>query len=97
MALAHGRLKPYAGLINAVLRRHLPPTVVSVLAEPVENAAAGYVDWFTSLAGQPVPLRILTGPARTKAVKLLGDRLEAIRSLAARPAVMSTRALAPVL
>ncbi|WP_139557843.1 VWA domain-containing protein [Methylotetracoccus oryzae] len=94
--LVAGVPRPDAGTyreINAVLRRHLPPTVVSVLAEPVENAAAGYVDWFTSLAGQPVPLRTLTGSARTKAVKLLGDRLEAIRSLAARPAVIRSEAL----
>ncbi|RYU59910.1 VWA domain-containing protein [Methylolobus aquaticus] len=92
--------RPDAGTyreINAVLRRHLPPTVVSVLAEPVENAAAGYVDWFTSLAGQPVPLRTLTGPARTRADKLLGDRLQAIRTLAARPAVIRSEALSQML
>ena len=83
--------------INAVLRRHLPPSVVSVLAEPVENAAGGYVDWFTSLAGQPVPLRTLTGPARTRADKLLGDRLQAIRALAARPAVIRSEALSRTL
>ncbi|MBM4201316.1 MAG: hypothetical protein FJ189_08525, partial [Gammaproteobacteria bacterium] len=83
--------------IVALLRRHLPPAVVSVLAEPVEHPGAGQVDWFTGLAGQPALLRTLTGPARTKAVKLLGDRLEAIRSLAARPAVIRSEALARTL
>lgn len=75
------------------LRRHLPPAVATVLAEPVVTADGRYIDWFTPLAGQPVPLSTLSGEARRRALKLLEDRLSTIRALAARPELIRSEEL----
>lgn len=69
--------------IKALIRRHLPASSASTLAEPAP-ASTGVMDWHSDLGGQPVALSSLQGDERQRVEKLLSDRLTALRELAQR-------------
>jgi hypothetical protein len=69
--------------IKALIRRSLPASSASALAEPVP-AGDSAMDWHSELGGQPVPLSALHGAERARVEKLLDDRLGALRELAGR-------------
>ncbi|CAI8881354.1 conserved protein of unknown function [Methylococcus capsulatus] len=66
------------------LRRHLSPAAAALLAEPVPSEDGAWIEWYTSLAGQPIPLTSLSGEASRRARNLLEDRLQAMVALAGR-------------
>jgi hypothetical protein len=66
------------------MRRHLSPAAATLLAEPAPGGDGEWIDWYTPLAGQPVPLRSLAGNAARRARKLLEDRVQAMRALSER-------------
>ncbi|MEW6037315.1 MAG: VWA domain-containing protein [Pseudomonadota bacterium] len=76
-AALHGRL-------CEAMRRHLSPAAATLLAEPVPDGDGEWIDWYTGLAGQPVPLCSLAGDALRRARKLLEDRVQAMQALAER-------------
>lgn len=76
-AALHGRL-------DALLRRHLPGITASILARPAPSADGRVVEWYSDLAGQPVTVDALSGPAQTEVRTLLADRLASIEALAGR-------------
>ncbi|MBK8906871.1 MAG: VWA domain-containing protein [Rhodospirillales bacterium] len=76
------------GRLQAVIRRHLPPITASLFAAPAPTADGRFVEWYSDLAGQPVPLPRLPEADRDAARSLLHDRLSSLRELAERlPAV----------
>ncbi len=77
--------------INGFIRRYLPAASAQILAEPVRGAAA--IDWCTDMAGQPQPLTALAPADRAKVERVLADRLQALRDLAARNGGDPTAAL----
>lgn len=72
-----------AAALQAVIRRHLPGRSATVLATPVLVADGQQLDWFSELAGQPVPLGALPPARQVLARARLADRLTALRRLAA--------------
>ncbi len=69
--------------LQQVLKRHLPEVTASLFARPVTTAdPQGAVDWYSDLAGQPVPLLDLPPDAQDALRGLLADRLQAIAHLA---------------
>ncbi|MDF9391857.1 VWA domain-containing protein [Methylococcus capsulatus] len=77
----------HARLCDA-LRRHLSPAAATLLAEPVPSGDGAWIDWYTGLAGQPVPLRSLSGEALRRTRNLLQDRIQAMAVLAQRLAAV---------
>jgi Mg-chelatase subunit ChlD len=75
MAQLHQRLQ---GLI----RRHLPGVTASLLAEPRPLPDGRGWDWYTDLAGQPIPLSELSPEDQDRARKLLRDRIDSVARLA---------------
>ena len=72
------------GVLSALLARELSPAHAALLAEPVENAARGEIDWYTSSDGPAIALT-LADPAAAAAVIAERSRLEQdIRTLAER-------------
>jgi Mg-chelatase subunit ChlD len=65
-----------------VIRRHLPGTTASVLAEPRAVPGGQQIDWFSDLAGQPTPLLSLPAGEQAAARALLANRLASINKLA---------------
>lgn len=70
--------------LSDAMRRHLSPAAATLLAEPVPSGDGEWIDWYTSLAGQPVPLHALGGEALRRARNLLEDRIQAMLALAER-------------
>ena len=70
--------------LDALIRRHLPEVTASLLAEPAPAADARMIEWYSDLAGQPVPLTALTSQAYEKARDVLNDRLKSLAALADR-------------
>lgn len=70
--------------LQELIRRYLSPAAAALLAEPQKSDDGLYLDWFTPLAGHPVPLNALPSGEQRKARKLLADRIRAIRNLAGR-------------
>lgn len=69
--------------IRQAVRRHLPGAAASVLARPAMAAdGSGAVDWYSDLAGQPVPLLDLPPAQQVAARQRLADQLRAISRLA---------------
>ncbi|UZR29281.1 VWA domain-containing protein [Methylococcus mesophilus] len=66
------------------MRRHLSPAAATLLAEPAPSGDGAWIDWYTGLAGQPIPLRSLSGEALRRARNLLDDRIQAMQALAER-------------
>jgi hypothetical protein len=66
------------------MRRHLPPAAATLLAEPVPGGDGAWIDWYTGLAGQPEPLRSLSGDALRRARNLFDDRIQTMLALAER-------------
>lgn len=69
--------------IRQAVRRHLPGATASVFARP-EMAPDGTsaVEWYSDLAGQPVPLLDLPSAQQAAARQLLDDQLRAVSRLA---------------
>jgi hypothetical protein len=67
--------------IQQVLRRQLPAGTASVFARP-ETKGPSAVDWYSDLAGQPVPLSDLPDAEQEEARRLLKDHLRAVSRLA---------------
>ncbi len=67
--------------IQQVLRRQLPSATASVFARP-ETVGSGAVNWYSDLAGQPVPLSDLSDAEQEEARRLLKDHLRAVSRLA---------------
>ncbi len=67
--------------LQALIRRYLPPISATLLAEPQRSRDGLYIEWYTELAGQPVPLTALPPAEQERARALLQDRLAAIRRL----------------
>jgi hypothetical protein len=42
--------------LDALIRAHLPPVAASLLAQPSPSADGTAVEWYSDLAGQPIPL-----------------------------------------
>jgi hypothetical protein len=83
--------------LRMLLRRHLPPVTASLFARARPAAGqSGRVDqsgridhferieWYSDLAGEPVPLDDLADDERARILALVEDRLNNIRHLAAR-------------
>ncbi len=70
--------------LTRILRERLSPAAASLLALPLVTPDAAFVEWYSDLAGQPVPVSQLGGDERKRAVMLLEERLQALRSLAGR-------------
>jgi hypothetical protein len=69
--------------LQQVVRRHLPEIAASVFARPVTPpGCTDTVEWYSDLAGQPVPLLDLPGAEQDVLRGLLADRLRAISLLA---------------
>lgn len=75
-------LSEWHSRLVAAIRRHLAHAAGSILAQPVIGAAQ--VEWYSDLAGQPLPLERLDGEARRRATLLLEQRLDGLRQLASR-------------
>jgi Mg-chelatase subunit ChlD len=83
---AEGEADPlgqHATLVG-LIKRYLPGVSGSVLAEPRRLADGGEVEWYSDLAGQPVPLTGLDEASQAQARGLLEDRIASIRELADR-------------
>jgi hypothetical protein len=72
------------GRLDALIRRHLPEVTASLLAEPAPAADGRMIEWYSDLAGQPVPLTALTSQAYEKARDVLNERLKSLAALADR-------------
>ena len=70
--------------LDALIRRHLPDVTASLLAEPAPAADGRMIEWYSDLAGQPVPLTALTSQAYDKARDVLNERVKALAALADR-------------
>jgi Mg-chelatase subunit ChlD len=70
--------------LTALIRRHLPQVAAATFAAPLRREDAGVVEWYTELAGQPVPLALLPAAERDAARALLADRLRSVDDLAGR-------------
>lgn len=83
--------------LRMLLRRHLPPVTASLFAraKPVAGQSGGVeqsgsidhferIEWYSDLAGEPVPLDDLADDERARILALIEDRLKSIRHLAAR-------------
>lgn len=68
--------------LQTALRRYLSPATATVLAEPLFSADGSYIDWFTTLTGQPTRLDQLTAGEQSQARRLLQDRIRALTDLA---------------
>ncbi|QJD29858.1 VWA domain-containing protein [Methylococcus geothermalis] len=78
---------PDAGLharLCEAMRRHLSPAAATLLAEPAPSGDGEWIDWYTTLAGQPVPLRSLAADGLRRARNLLEDRIQAMLALSER-------------
>ena len=85
LGLQGGAYQPMPYLqLEALLRRYLSPAVASLLAEPVRTEDGLYIDWCTTLAGQPVPLGSLPTDEQRRLRRVLDDRIQAVRQLAQR-------------
>ena len=70
--------------LDALIRRHLPEVTASLFAEPAPAADGRMIEWYSDLAGQPVPLTALTSQAYEKARDVLNERLKSLAVLADR-------------
>ncbi len=70
--------------LDALIRRHLAGPTASLLAAPASTADGRFVEWYSDLNGQPVPLRSLSPSARPAVEALLANRLGALAALAER-------------
>ncbi|HRW59047.1 MAG TPA: VWA domain-containing protein [Defluviicoccus sp.] len=70
--------------LDALIRRHLPEVTASLFAEPAPAADGRMIEWYSDLAGQPVPLTALTSQAYAKARDVLNERLKSLAALADR-------------
>ena len=70
--------------LDALIRRHLPGSTASLLAEPVPTADGRFVEWYSDLSGQPIPLASLSAADRAAADVVLADRLRSLAALADR-------------
>lgn len=70
--------------LTAAIRRHLPAVTASLLAEPVPTADGSFIEWYSDLSGQPVPLATLSGGDRAAVDAVLADRLRSLGALADR-------------
>lgn len=68
--------------LQTALRRYLSPATATLLAEPVLSADGSYIDWFTTLNGQPTRLDQLAAGQQNQARRLLQDRIGALADLA---------------
>lgn len=73
--------------LRALLRRHLPPVTASLFARarPLRGQSgpiAGPIEWYSDLAGEPIPLDDLSDAERSRVLALVGDRLGSVRQLA---------------
>ncbi len=78
-----------ADALRRLLRRHLPAASASLFARAEPIAAEpgrieGRIDWYSDLAGEPVPLADLPDGKRKRALDSIEDRLNSIRRLAGR-------------
>ncbi|MBK8908221.1 MAG: hypothetical protein IPM60_10030 [Rhodospirillales bacterium] len=74
--------------LTAVIRRHLPPVTASLLTLPAPTADGRLIEWYSDLAGQPVPLPALPEAEQAAARAVLHERLTSVRDLADRlPAI----------
>ena len=69
--------------IRQVVERSLPGVTASLFAQP-ETACdgSGAIDWYSNLAGQPIPLLDLPDTEQGEARRRLSDRLHAVARLA---------------
>lgn len=72
--------------INQFIRRYLPASSASIIAEPVLSPTSSFIDWCTDIAGQPQALSALEHDDKARAQRLAADRLQGLRDLAARHA-----------
>ena len=70
--------------LTAAIRRHLRAVTASLLAEPVPTADGSFIEWYSDLSGQPVPLATLSGGDRAAVDAVLADRLRSLGALADR-------------
>jgi Mg-chelatase subunit ChlD len=89
-AEAHRRLE-------ALIRRHLSPLTASLLAAPKPSDDGRFIEWYSDLAGQPVPLPSLPPRDAEKVRGLLQDRLHSLAVLAERLAAAGDTAAADAL
>jgi len=68
----------------ALIRAHLPAVMASLFAQPEPTADVSAVEWYSDLAGQPIPLAELPPAERRRIQALLADRLHALGELAER-------------
>jgi len=68
--------------LQRILRRHLPPSTVSLYAQP-KQAQDGMVEWYSELGGQPVPLSELDEQEAANVRRLLDERLASVEQAAA--------------
>jgi len=67
--------------LQRILRRHLPPSTVSLYAQP-KQAQDGMVEWYSDLGGQPVPLAELDDTEAANVRRLLDERLASVKQAA---------------
>jgi len=70
--------------LDALIRHHLAGPTASLLAAPAPTADGRFVEWYSDLSGQPVPLASLGPTARPPVEALLATRLAALAALADR-------------
>lgn len=70
--------------LRAVILRHLPPHTAALLTAPQATADGRFIEWYTDLAGEPIPLPQLAPDAQTAARRLLEDRLTSLQALGER-------------
>jgi len=76
-------LDQFAGLRD-ILATRVPAVTLSLISMPAHSPDGRFTEWYSDLAGQPVPLTQLDQNARVKAEALLQDRLSTLRGQADR-------------
>lgn len=89
-------LDQFSGLRN-ILATRVPAVTLSLISMPTRSADGRFTEWYSDLAGQPVPLTQLDQNAREKAEALLRDRLSTLRGQADRLATEGRAAEAEAL
>ncbi len=70
--------------IVALIHAHLPAVVGSLFAQPQPNPDGSAVEWYSDLAGQPIPLCDLPTAEGERVRTVLANRLESLAELVER-------------
>ncbi|WP_462321098.1 hypothetical protein [Halochromatium sp.] len=73
----------HVGALRMLVRRHLPPVTASLFARAhLVDEEPGRIEWYSDLAGEPIPFEVLPDPERAQILALVSDRLASLHRLA---------------